>query len=103
MFISKNIAFSYHIKNKTLSLCERYPYSEFFWSVFSRIRTEYGPEKLRIYTFHAVYMSMSNEETRKISCYFKWGVIDSDNDTAVNLICGEETTTYFFMPTIPST
>ena len=26
------------------SLCERCPYSEFFWSVFSRIWTECGPE-----------------------------------------------------------
>ena len=26
----------------SLSLCERCPYSEFFWSVFSRIRTECG-------------------------------------------------------------
>ena len=26
------------------------PYSEFFWSVFSRIWIEYGPEKLRIRT-----------------------------------------------------
>ena len=25
---------------------EKCPYSEIFWSVFSRIRTEYGPEKL---------------------------------------------------------
>ena len=28
----------------------KYPYSEFIWSVFSLIRTEYGPEKLRIRT-----------------------------------------------------
>ena len=27
---------------KTLTLRERCPYSEFFWSVFSLIRTEYG-------------------------------------------------------------
>ena len=27
------------------------PYLEFFWSVFSCIRTEYGPEKLQIQTF----------------------------------------------------
>ena len=27
-----------------LTLLEKCPYSEFFWSVFSRIRTEYGPE-----------------------------------------------------------
>ena len=31
-------------------LCEKCPYSEFFCSVFSHIRTEYGPEKLRIWT-----------------------------------------------------
>ena len=30
-----------------LTLCEKWPYSELFWSVFSRIRTEYG-EILRI-------------------------------------------------------
>ena len=44
----------------TFPLREKCPYSEFFWSVFSRIRTEYGeilgnagkygPEKLRIRT-----------------------------------------------------
>ena len=28
--------------------CVKCPYSEFFWSVFSRIQTEHGPEKLRI-------------------------------------------------------
>ena len=30
-----------------LALCEKYPYLELFWSVFSRIWTEYG-EMLRI-------------------------------------------------------
>ena len=25
-----------------MSLCEKFPYLKFFWSVFSRIRTEYG-------------------------------------------------------------
>ena len=35
---------------KNDSLREKYPYSEFFWSVFSRIRIEYGevPLSLRI-------------------------------------------------------
>ena len=33
-----------------LSLREKCQYLEFFQSVFSRIRTEYGPEKLRIRT-----------------------------------------------------
>ena len=35
---------------KNDSLGKKYPYSEFFWSVFSRIRIEYGevPLSLRI-------------------------------------------------------
>ena len=33
-----------------ISLGEKCPYLEFFWSVFSSIRTEYGPEKLRTRT-----------------------------------------------------
>ena len=33
-----------------LTLREKCPYLEFFWSVFSHIRTQYGPEKLRIRT-----------------------------------------------------
>ena len=31
------------------------PYSKFFWSVFFRIRTEYGPENLRIRTLFTQY------------------------------------------------
>ena len=34
------------VKTQRHSLSEKCPYSEFFQSVFSRIRTEYGPEKL---------------------------------------------------------
>ena len=51
-----------------LSLREKCPHTEFFWSVLSRIRTKYvfnpnagkyGPEKtLYLDTFHAVYMSI---------------------------------------------
>ena len=43
--------------SRKMALPEKCPYSEFFWSVFSHIRTEfspnaekYGPEKLRIRT-----------------------------------------------------
>ena len=33
----------------------------FFWSVFSRIRTEYGPEKtMYLDTFHAVFLAIVN-------------------------------------------
>ena len=33
-----------------LSLCEKCPYSRLLWSVFSRIRAEYGPEEYQIRT-----------------------------------------------------
>ena len=33
-----------------VSLREKCPYLKFFWSIFSCIRTEYGPEKLEIRT-----------------------------------------------------
>ena len=36
------------------SLREKCLYSELFWSVFCRIPTEYGPEKLKIRTLQAV-------------------------------------------------
>ena len=59
----------YVLSSIWISLCKKCPYSELFWSAFSRIRTEYG-EILRIQsecgkirtritpntdTFHAVY------------------------------------------------
>ena len=42
---------------RTLSLREKCPYSEFYRSIFSRIWTEYGPEKLRIWTLLMQYLS----------------------------------------------
>ena len=53
---SKKTVWSYHTNTKTFSLCEVFPlhekclYLEFFWSVFSRIRTEYG-EILSMFVF----------------------------------------------------
>ena len=48
----------------TRTLREKYPYSEFFWSVFSRIREytgKYGPGKTPyLDTFHAVLRTKSN-------------------------------------------
>ena len=42
----------YHFNvHSKLTLREKYPYYEFFWSVFSCIRSEYGPEKLQIRKF----------------------------------------------------
>ena len=67
------------VKNGTLSLRKKCPYLEFFWSIFSRIRTEYGERylvSLRIQsesgkirtrkspntdTFHAVFVFTINE------------------------------------------
>ena len=45
---------SFNVLPITGTLREKCPYSEFFWSVFSTIRTEYGPEKIQIRTLHAV-------------------------------------------------
>ena len=41
-------------------LCEKYPYSEYFWYVFSRIWTEYG-EILRI-SPHSVQMRENTDQ-----------------------------------------
>ena len=43
--ILKEIRFSFWVKKwpeNSIVLCKKCPYPEFFWSVFSQIRTEYG-------------------------------------------------------------
>ena len=45
VFYAVNLA-----RSQRYSLHEKCSYSELFWSVFSRIRAEYRPEKLRIRT-----------------------------------------------------
>ena len=35
----------YILKSTKLPVSKKCPYSEFFWSVFSRIRTEYGERR----------------------------------------------------------
>ena len=45
-------------KSALYTLCEMCPNKEIFWSVFSHIWTEYGPEKTPyLDTFHAVTVS----------------------------------------------
>ena len=58
-------------KNKKTNepLCEKCPYSEFFWSVFSRIWTEYG-EILHISPYSVRMrenMNLKNSEYRHFS------------------------------------
>ena len=43
-----------------LTVREKCPYSKILWSVFSRIWTEYGPQKLRIRTLFARSVKNSN-------------------------------------------
>ena len=61
----------------TLMSCEKFPYSEFFWSVFSRILSECGKIRIKksantdtfhavLYTFHSCSVSRWNP---KISNY----------------------------------
>ena len=62
--ITSDSDFNMIVNSKLLFQCCRYrqtlrgkcPYSEFFWSVFPRIRPEYGPEKLQIRTLE--YLSV---------------------------------------------
>ena len=49
-------------------LCEKCPYSELFWSAFSRIWTEnYVPEKLRIRTLFCGVKSCKKKKIEKIN------------------------------------
>ena len=58
---AKRVKISNLITVSLPSLSEKYPYSEFFWSVFSRIRTEYGEiwtrKTANTDTFYAVFYS----------------------------------------------
>ena len=63
------------VMRKTNSLREKCPYSEFFWSVFCRIRTEYG--EIRSIYLYSVWMGKNkdqkNSEYGHFSCpYSVW-------------------------------
>ena len=59
----------YHIpvfcSRQTLTLPEKYLYSEFFWSVFSRIRTEYE-EILRISLYSVQMLENTDQKNSEI-------------------------------------
>ena len=58
--ISFDLSISDSCKNEDMMCCgEKYPYSEFFWSAFSCIRTEYG-EILRISPYSARMQENTN-------------------------------------------
>ena len=53
------MSYSHVEKYLNRTLPEKCPYSELFWSVFSRIRTEYGPPLIpNTYSFYAVGVSI---------------------------------------------
>ena len=47
-------------RNETPALREKCPYSEIFWFVFSRIQTEYEPEKLRMRVLSPQFRAKQN-------------------------------------------
>ena len=63
--------------NDFFSKCEKCPYSEFFWSVFSPIRTEYGKTRTRkkpnTDTFYAP-LGKSDHSVFNFNydCYYDW-------------------------------
>ena len=54
IFSNRSIRDFNRVLSKTMTLRKKCPYSEFFWSVFSRIRIEYG-EIRSTDTFHTVW------------------------------------------------
>ena len=64
-------AFCLVYNNTLTALCEKCPYSELFWSTFSRIQTEYG-EILRI--------SLNSVQMRENA--------DQNNSEYENFLCG---------------
>ena len=55
-------------KLEQLSLCEKCQYSEFFWSVFSRIQTEY--EEIRSISPYSVQMRENKDQNNSEHGYF---------------------------------
>ena len=49
-----------NMKRMSITLCENCPYSEFLWSVFSRIRTEY--EETRIISPYSVRIRENTDQ-----------------------------------------
>ena len=76
--ISKPKHLVHILSSSILTLRGKCTYSEFFWSTFSRIRTEYGPEKLPIWRLFTRCYAKDNygsrlwktEEMTCWSCYF---------------------------------
>ena len=67
-------AFSSNTVEKLLFLlCEKCPYSEFFWSVFSRIRTEYG--ETRSISPYSVQMRGNKDQKKSEYGHFSRSVI----------------------------
>ena len=56
----------------TLTLREKCPYSEIFWSVFSRIRTEYG--EIRSKSLHSVRTPENGDQENSEYEYFSRSV-----------------------------
>ena len=52
------------------ALREKRPYSEFFWSVFSRIRTEYG-EILRIFPYSVQMWENTDEKNSEYGHFLR--------------------------------
>ena len=61
----------------TLLLREKCPYLETLWSAFSRIWTEYGPEKLQIRTLFTQYLSTFATTVPELSAKLESEVIIS--------------------------
>ena len=62
-----------------LSLCEKCPYSEFFWSVFSRIRTEYGEKR-------SISVQMRENTNQKNSEYGHFHAVETRQESVFKVV-----------------
>ena len=65
------------------SLRENYPYSELFWSAFSRIRTEYG-QILRISPYSVRMRENTDQKNSEYGKFFEWFLNISNSSIYMN-------------------
>ena len=57
-----------------ITMCKKCPYSRFFWSVFLRIWTEYGPEKFWIRILFAHHLSLLPRNYMLLNPFYATGL-----------------------------
>ena len=81
-----------HLRKSTETLREMCPYSEFFWSVFSHIRTECG----KIFRIYPYLVRMRENTDQKNSEYGHSSCSENRSDSNVEHMLAEKDSVRFF-------